>query len=361
MTRRIIPHGPATTLQSNVFYEGEIAYDETNDVLRVGDGVTAGGNKLARADQVPVLQTSGAYNGYVYTTNPIFVGTGTVINSVNPAVTVCRPISSATESPHCFSDSSQLSFGGGLSYNSFDVRTDITAGSMDHHAAFQVGLTWKSAGTLTNVFGLAHNPGITNGTITHNYAVYVFNPVPTGLGVVGRTVGLFMDNVPENYGTAGNPNYVVYSGGGARSFFGGQITTNKLFISSTEGVGSKNLHVSSASDVESIIRIQQQGYNTFDLGIAASSIDAVFRMNNTDRLVLENAGHLKPAADNTQDLGTSALSWRQVHADTGYYVGGTKVIGAQGAAVADATDASSVITQLNALLSRLRAHGLIAT
>lgn len=42
-----------------------------------------------------------------------------------------------------------------------------------------------------------------------------------------------------------------------------------------------------------------------------------------------------------------------------YRASGTKVIGAQGAAVADATDAASAITQLNLLLARLRAHGLI--
>lgn len=46
---------------------------------------------------------------------------------------------------------------------------------------------------------------------------------------------------------------------------------------------------------------------------------------------------------------------------TGVEVSGTKVVGAQGAAVADATDAASAITQLNALLARCRAHGLIAT
>lgn len=40
---------------------------------------------------------------------------------------------------------------------------------------------------------------------------------------------------------------------------------------------------------------------------------------------------------------------------------GNQVIAAQGAAVADATDAASAITQLNALLARCRAHGLIAT
>lgn len=43
-----------------------------------------------------------------------------------------------------------------------------------------------------------------------------------------------------------------------------------------------------------------------------------------------------------------------------YASSGIQVVGPQGAAVADATDAASVITQLNLLLARLRAHGLIA-
>jgi hypothetical protein len=42
-------------------------------------------------------------------------------------------------------------------------------------------------------------------------------------------------------------------------------------------------------------------------------------------------------------------------------VSGTQVVGAQGAAVANATDATTVIARLNDLLSRLRTHGLIAT
>ena len=44
-----------------------------------------------------------------------------------------------------------------------------------------------------------------------------------------------------------------------------------------------------------------------------------------------------------------------------YKSGGTQVVGAQGAAVADATDAASVILRLNELLARCRAHGLITT
>jgi len=45
----------------------------------------------------------------------------------------------------------------------------------------------------------------------------------------------------------------------------------------------------------------------------------------------------------------------------GLKVAGTQVVTNQGAAVADSTDAASAITQLNALLARCRAHGLIAT
>jgi hypothetical protein len=44
-----------------------------------------------------------------------------------------------------------------------------------------------------------------------------------------------------------------------------------------------------------------------------------------------------------------------------YKVNATQVLGAQGAAVADATGAGDVVAQLNALLARCRAHGIIAT
>jgi hypothetical protein len=50
-----------------------------------------------------------------------------------------------------------------------------------------------------------------------------------------------------------------------------------------------------------------------------------------------------------------------VSAGAAFNVGATKVVGAQGAAVADATGAGDVVAQLNALLARCRAHGLIAT
>lgn len=70
-------------------------------------------------------------------------------------------------------------------------------------------------------------------------------------------------------------------------------------------------------------------------------------LGTSDRLSITSAGVV-----NIATASTAALQ-----------MAGTKVLGLQGAAVADATDAASVITQLNALLARLRAstgHGLIA-
>lgn len=72
------------------------------------------------------------------------------------------------------------------------------------------------------------------------------------------------------------------------------------------------------------------------------------------------ASGLRPQTDGTLNLGTSSQKWNQVHGKA-YYVDGLKVVGAQGAAVADATGAGDVVAQLNALLARCRAHGIIAT
>lgn len=66
-----------------------------------------------------------------------------------------------------------------------------------------------------------------------------------------------------------------------------------------------------------------------------------FRANGNDRAFLDAAG-------NFNVIGS-------------FEVDDVKVVGNQGALVADATDAPSVILRLNELLARCRAHGLIAT
>ncbi len=83
-----------------------------------------------------------------------------------------------------------------------------------------------------------------------------------------------------------------------------------------------------------------EGVN-YDLYLANKNGDAVFTVPT-----------------GTQDMtvgGNLALA-----SGKGVSINGQPVLGARGAAVANATDAASAITQLNSLLARCRAHGLIA-
>lgn len=51
-------------------------------------------------------------------------------------------------------------------------------------------------------------------------------------------------------------------------------------------------------------------------------------------------------------------------ADVGLYIAGTKVVGAQGSAIADITpaaDGTTAGTAVNSILAALRAHGIIDT
>jgi len=59
--------------------------------------------------------------------------------------------------------------------------------------------------------------------------------------------------------------------------------------------------------------------------------------------------------------GVGVVRSDQFYAEQKLIVNGLQVISARGAAIADATDAASVILRLNDLLARLRTHGLIAT
>jgi hypothetical protein len=78
--------------------------------------------------------------------------------------------------------------------------------------------------------------------------------------------------------------------------------------------------------------------------------------------VLTWAANLNFSVDNLYGIGTSGNRPHNVDVGTEYRVVGTKVVGAQGALVANATaSTTSNTTTINAVLARLRAHGLIAT
>lgn len=72
---------------------------------------------------------------------------------------------------------------------------------------------------------------------------------------------------------------------------------------------------------------------------------------------------LELAAAGVGAITNAAGSYRDLRLRSLLDTNGVQVVGTRGAAVADATDAASAITQLNALLARLRAtggHGLIS-
>lgn len=85
--------------------------------------------------------------------------------------------------------------------------------------------------------------------------------------------------------------------------------------------------------------------NTTDAYIVADSTEANVNLNYNAK----GTGRHKMNAD--VDIATGKV----------FRVNGVQVVGPPGAAVANATDAASVIARLNDLLARLRAHGLIAT
>ena len=75
-------------------------------------------------------------------------------------------------------------------------------------------------------------------------------------------------------------------------------------------------------------------------------------------------GTLSASAVGSTSLGTDAMTYtfgKGLASSYALSIAGTKVLGAQGTAIADATDAATAISQLNLLLARARAHGFIAT
>ncbi|SKB32474.1 hypothetical protein [Sphingopyxis flava] len=70
-------------------------------------------------------------------------------------------------------------------------------------------------------------------------------------------------------------------------------------------------------------------------------------------------GRAVPDANNSYYLGTSAANWLRVYTDA-VYVGSTKVLGAQQAAIADSAGGDEQ-AKINEILAAIRAHGIIAT
>jgi hypothetical protein len=184
---------------------------------------------------------------------------------------------------------------------------------------------------------------------------------PKGMRIVGNVFQTSTTNTINDVN--GQTVFVennVHNGTGTNFLLHGTLARG-LFLG-PDRVNTTNYFGGSDSGLESVIVggagtfLNQQGPTTRGYGfntLSGYNQDLVVRTRGggTNAVTFQNQGGSGVAG--VADNGTFSTNGA-------YQVSGTQVVGAQGAAVANATG-SDVVAQLNDLLSRLRTHGLIAT
>lgn len=228
------------------------------------------------------------------------------------------------------------------------------------------GVEGRNSSTAEGSAGyfLKQNPGA--GTAGAGPAAWFLNNSTNGEAFRARSAS---GNLEENTGIVDRLNgafgtglFTRITGGGARTAaLKGGATHIVPSVSST---GSSlvygydiqiNSNVTGATDTRGLNVVNNAGG-------AGESYGVTVTVNGARTT---NYGLYLSAANATTNYGLFVAAGKAYfggEADTlsQYQVGGVKVVGARGAAVADATDAASVILRLNELLARVRAHGLIS-
>ena len=165
-------------------------------------------------------------------------------------------------------------------------------------------------------------------TGSHAQGEFFFNVAPTASGILGWSC--------TTAGTPGTWTAVPLASGSGTGSVLVDGDSSDLKVRNTAGYYLR-LNVPSGTDTVTFNSLNPAGtaFGNFLFG----STYMVFNVNSTTKLRIDTYG-----------INVSGV----------VQVNGTQVLGARGAAVADATDAATAITQLNALLARCRTHGLIA-
>lgn len=212
-------------------------------------------------------------------------------------------------------------------------------------------LTHTSSGTVANSFGVGLEAELENASGTNR--------------VVGTLDWTYTD--ATNASEDADLLIGLMAGGAAAATIARFKSSGRLGIGVDPAV---QLDVAGTSNTQ--IRAVDGG--TVDMRMLASSSssvgfvgtftahDVIITRNNTNGARLFSAS-FSPQTSDGLTLGAAANQWADLFLATGgtVRVNNVQVLTTQGAAVADATDAASVILRLNELLARCRAHGLIAT
>lgn len=150
-------------------------------------GARGAAERAAAADRVSRKKLNTAdptFTGVISTGDATWQGS-------DPAFVHARTIPAAAASPHAFSDSAALSFAGGLAYNSFEARFQVTGtGNYDHFAGFQANFDVDTSGTTTHVWAYFSAPIIDTGTATNAYGFEVMSF--RGTGTITNAYGLLI-------------------------------------------------------------------------------------------------------------------------------------------------------------------------
>jgi hypothetical protein len=193
-----------------------------------------------------------------------------------------------------------------------------------------------------------------------------------GGGTWGSITGTLSDQIDLNTAlglkaNAANPVFtgVVAVGGATSSFPGFKPRSGTSQLQLTDGTGAGSQGTLWAGQI--YINGTVDSFSGYPVILNSDPSNAIQLSSNATVKFSDSSN-----ADGTKHVGLAAHTTRTLRVTDGgggsgdlvlrklFDSNGIQILTTQGAAVADATDAASAITQLNMLLSRLRAHGLIS-
>ena len=133
-------------------------------------------------------------------------------------------------------------------------------------------------------------------------------------------------NVSDAWKTGGYMKFSTRADNGSSPVERLRITSGGDFGFNTSTI-RENIHTHQADSSENYLRFTNTGTGTgtgdgFNIGITASeepivwnfeNTNMLFATNNTERFRITSDGHVFPAANDTYDLGSSSLRWRDIY------------------------------------------------
>jgi len=356
-------------------------YDNVSDGLAavLAAGFTAG-PVIIKGDSATLfqIQQASGTNTLVTSTLNTYSGTGTAtagapriflgkLTSQNDDSAICvgRGVVGTGLFSHAFRDESTFTSNGDSAYTAFDARHTYLSNSglkYNHGYAFQASHQMSATNGMDLFAGFLSNMRVTAGTVDRLYHFHVQNMTVSGSGVVSQHVGLYISPLTGGTGadyaifqeSTANPNYLA-----GDTQFGGNITGATSITSIGEFKGLAGTFTGSIASFNAAGGVFIGG------NVTASGYAAVRSYNDgagaARGLALNYTGGQVLVGAGTPVYGEQLEVVGLIGTDSAYRVDGVQVVGSQQAAVANATGAGDVVAQLNALLSRLRTHGLIAT